>query len=359
MNARYATRTTILALCITTGATPAAHERTDTDGMARHTFEFPDVHPQANLEITLHRTLRVPDDGRSYPLPPSLGPFPAQRVRPENSGYPADIAIRRIPMYQSEAMWIGFGPTPWPSYPMRVRVLTGATDAISGETVKVTPRQHPADTFPTEPQGFVIVPEQPWLDGFKTGSGEVRQFVAEPLGLGRSAEEQLAPEATPQGGLWIGVEPIKGSIWEKEKPKTITRGAEMQALAAPSQTEQSMGLAPGGTIVQQIIRSKRPESHWSGTVQWIRFELMSTLAWMHATGRKPPHPGPTSEAYTHAGLPWFDYWDAEREALEGSNPLSALESLEEWDHTATQPVDIPSEQVHDLSPKKTPTAIVP
>jgi hypothetical protein len=32
------------------------------------------------LAVTLHRTLRIPDDGRDYPLPPSLGGFPALRA---------------------------------------------------------------------------------------------------------------------------------------------------------------------------------------------------------------------------------------------------------------------------------------
>jgi hypothetical protein len=31
------------------------------------------------LGISFHRTLRVPDDGRTYPLPPGLGRFPVRR----------------------------------------------------------------------------------------------------------------------------------------------------------------------------------------------------------------------------------------------------------------------------------------
>ena len=32
-------------------------------------FSFPEVHPKAKLTIALRRTLRVPDDGGTYPLP--------------------------------------------------------------------------------------------------------------------------------------------------------------------------------------------------------------------------------------------------------------------------------------------------
>jgi hypothetical protein len=30
--------------------------------------------------VAFERTLRIPDDGREYPLPPSLGEFPVHRV---------------------------------------------------------------------------------------------------------------------------------------------------------------------------------------------------------------------------------------------------------------------------------------
>ena len=33
-------------------------------------FSFPDIHPQAELAINFQRTLRIPDDDKSYPLPP-------------------------------------------------------------------------------------------------------------------------------------------------------------------------------------------------------------------------------------------------------------------------------------------------
>lgn len=43
-------------------------------------FSFPEVHPKASLAISFQRTLRVPDDGRTYPLPPGLGNFPIRHV---------------------------------------------------------------------------------------------------------------------------------------------------------------------------------------------------------------------------------------------------------------------------------------
>ena len=43
-------------------------------------FSFPEVHKQAKLTVELQRTLRIPDDDRTYPLPPGLGNFPLCHV---------------------------------------------------------------------------------------------------------------------------------------------------------------------------------------------------------------------------------------------------------------------------------------
>ena len=47
----------------------------------RLAFSFPDVHPHAKLDITFQRTLRIPDDDKTYPLPPGLGALSAQARR--------------------------------------------------------------------------------------------------------------------------------------------------------------------------------------------------------------------------------------------------------------------------------------
>jgi hypothetical protein len=39
-------------------------------------FSCKEVHPRARLSIDFQRTLRIPDDGESHPLPPGLSNFP-------------------------------------------------------------------------------------------------------------------------------------------------------------------------------------------------------------------------------------------------------------------------------------------
>jgi hypothetical protein len=43
-------------------------------------FRFPKMHPEAECSIHFQRTLRIPDDGGDYPLPPGLGAFPVRHL---------------------------------------------------------------------------------------------------------------------------------------------------------------------------------------------------------------------------------------------------------------------------------------
>src|SRR5688572_27076417 len=64
------------------------------------------------LTITFHRTLRIPDNDRTYPLPPSLGVFPLRRVADFADTVPSSWLQHGgvfLPMFQREAMWMGFG----------------------------------------------------------------------------------------------------------------------------------------------------------------------------------------------------------------------------------------------------------
>ena len=73
----------------------------------------PDVHPDAVLDIGFQRTFRIPDDGKTYPLPPGFGDFPLRHVDDHADRVPPAWLARggvMLPMYQSEAMWLLFDP---------------------------------------------------------------------------------------------------------------------------------------------------------------------------------------------------------------------------------------------------------
>ena len=66
-----------------------------------------------DARIEFQRTLRIPDDNKTYPLPPSLGTFDIVKAQDfiNSDGLPSNWKKRKgviIPMWQKEAMWISF-----------------------------------------------------------------------------------------------------------------------------------------------------------------------------------------------------------------------------------------------------------
>jgi hypothetical protein len=169
------------------------------------TFRFPEVHDHAETAIHFQRTLRIPDDGRHYPLPPGLGAFPLRHVEDYAARVPADWRERcgvMMPLYQAEAMWISFGG--WRrfggGYPCAIKIAAGKINAVSGKPWK--------PELDASERDYVVVPEQPWLDGFSVAKDVIRQFVAMPLGSGYTVEEQITGKAE-HGGLQIIVYPMQ------------------------------------------------------------------------------------------------------------------------------------------------------
>jgi hypothetical protein len=194
-------------------------------------------------------------------------------------------------------------------------VATGKISAITGKSWR--------KGLSKRPQNYLSVPEQPWLDGFCVEKGIIRQFVAMPLGSGYSAEEQITEEAE-HGGLQISVYPLKAEMY---KPATF-RSPEsspkfMYSLAAPD-----MSLAPGGRMKQEIYKDPYRLKDWNTEHNSRCFvHIVNSLVWRSITGKNPPTAPFTSEEYTRHGLPWFEFYNAEAEALEGADPLAALLSV--------------------------------
>ncbi len=89
-----------------------------------------------------------------------------------------------------------------------------------------------------------------------------------------------------------------------------------------------MGLAPGGRMHQEIYRDEFELEDWDQRHRSRCFiHLTNSLVWRAITGEAPPTTPPTAREYTAAGLPWFDYYAADRKALEGSEKLAELESV--------------------------------
>ena len=240
-------------------------------------FRFPEVHAKARCSISFMRTLRLPDDNRSHPLPPGLGHFPLHHV--DDFGVTVPPAWRRhggvfLPMYQAEAMWIDFNG----SYPMALKIAAGKVCALTGEAW--------SSELVVEPQGYLVVPEQPWLDGFCVAEGLIRQFVAMPLGEGYSAEEQLTGEAR-HGGLQIEAHPMKPDVYEAlhraPEPEHFAMYSSMPAQAP------DMGLAPGGLMRQEVYEDEYGLEAWDLSHSSRCFvHIVNSVQYLEVTGERPP-----------------------------------------------------------------------
>lgn len=299
-------------------------------------FSFPDVHESARVTIDFKRTLRIPDDDRTYPLPPGLGSFPLRHVDDGTEHVPAGWMTHggvMLPMYQAEAMWIAFSAghddERGVAYPFAIRIAAGKINAVTGQ--QWTHGLHEA------PQDYVVSPRQPWLDGFCVTKGTIRQFVAMPLGQGYTAEEQITG-AADHGGVQIVVYPMKRNVFERRFPKrpvvledALFMCAEAAALspASPRATRvaASMGLAPGGRMKQDIYDDPFSFDDWDQEHSSRCFvHLANSEMWRMFTGEAPPTTPPTAADYTRAGLPWFDFY-GEGTAVAGSAILRGLKSV--------------------------------
>lgn len=290
-------------------------------------FQFPEVHEDAVCRVGFQRTLRIPDDNREYPLPPDLGRFPLEHVEDHSSRLPAawsDHGGVLLPMYQSEALWINFsggiGFRRGGSYPFAVKIAAGKINAVTGDTW--------ANGLVKDPQDYLVVPDQPWLDGFCVQKGLIRQFVAMPLGQGYTAEEQLTGGAE-HGGLQVIVYPMKRDRYEEmlKRSARVFDAGVCYSLAAPCESA-SMGLAPGGLMRQEIYEDEYGYDAWDMCQSSRCFvHILNSTQWAIATGKPVPGQPPSTGDYTKAGLPWFDYYGDKLIALSGTKKLAGMDSV--------------------------------
>ncbi len=279
-------------------------------------FRFPDVHADARCSIGFQRTLRIPDDDTDYPLPPGLSPFPLRHLDDHAARLP-DAWRRRggviVPMHQAEAMWIDFGSEC--GYPFAVKIATGKICALTGDTW--------VNHLNRDPQDYVVLPEQPWLDGYCVERGVIRQFVAMPLGEGYTVEEQLTGAAA-HGGLQILAYPMKAERYEA----LLQEQSSMHDFDRVEAPRADMGLAPGGRMRQEIYDDPYSLDAWDQRHSSRCFiAVANSMQWMAMTGEPPPLSPPTARTYTDMGLPWFEYYGGDAGAVAGAEKFKMISSV--------------------------------
>jgi hypothetical protein len=289
----------------------------ENDGLVARFSQIQD----AEKLIVPQRTLRVPDDGKKYPLPAGLGPFPMRYLEDFEANLPRPWVDRGgviMPMYRADAMWIAFGQ----GYPCAIKIGAGRTNVLNGR--RWTERLSRAR------QDYLVAPPQAALDGFCTGKDEVCQFVAVPLGRG----EELMLEAE-HGGIQIVIYPMKKERYDALRAAREQQGGDeeedggdvpdgmSQFAAGPRPV--AVGLAAGGRMSERIFADEHGVDAWDQSARARCFvTLVDALQWSRITGGRPPNDPFTPADYERQGLPWFKYGDDDLKALEGAPALAAV-----------------------------------
>jgi hypothetical protein len=307
------------------------------------------------FQIGFERTLRLPDHGGPYPLPPGLGPLPMRRVLEYDDKVPAGWRAGAGPedifllLHDHEALFIVFVGAEWK--PSAVKVGVGGRNAVSGEPWD--------EVLHDDPQDYLVCPPQPWLDGINAGEGTIRQFVAMPLGMGYTVEAQVTGEETFGGIQIIVYEPKPGNFPDQPPERDVAYRVSdgMVYAAAPAMARAvggaEMGLAAGGKMKQKIypdphgIDTWDPENHGR-----IYVHIVNSLMYRELTGKEPPATPVTAKTYAQYGLPWFDLYDDKLEDISAPDALKNVKSVKEKDQekgfTSQQddePVEIPEDKV--------------
>jgi hypothetical protein len=295
--------------------------------------------------IILHRTLRIPDDGNTYALPPSMGSFPIYRASDFLGKVPSNWKTENsyfFPMYQREAMWIDFQA----GHNCAIQVGVGKVNAVSGDQWD--------KNLVSSPQNYVVGPNpQKWLDGINSGTGTIKQFVAMPLGGGYTVEGQVTGKEE-FGGIQIAVYPPKYALEEEQYRDIIPgslaeslytstyKGMSMQALYSTPMKSASgsigrsiklgggresfelkpdsgvsagkvaaqMGLAAGGKMHQKVYPDPYGIDTWDPLKKetvWVY--ICNIPMFQEITGLPAPKCPISAKDYQSHGYPWFDLYD--------------------------------------------------
>ncbi|KAJ3068645.1 hypothetical protein HK102_007120 [Quaeritorhiza haematococci] len=227
-----------------------------------------------DLSISFHRTLRVPEDGETYPLPACLGHFPLFDVSQYRQKINDDRIAKRggvfFPVYQREAMWISFASRDF--LPYAIKLSGGGVNGITGLPNHVDLTGPDARKGHEEiEQDYLVVPTQPWIDGVRMDDKTVRQFVAMPLDSGYTIEDQLTGKGSVGGlqldifeGYESNVSFYVGSCKNRNK-KELACGPTASFYKSPSQ----LGLSVGEKIVMKSkYKIQRPTFLWD-LAKWV------------------------------------------------------------------------------------------
>jgi hypothetical protein len=166
------------------------------------------------------------------------------------------------------AMWINFSA----SQPFAIKLYVGGVNAISGVPINETPEAMIKRLQVSEKvkQDYIVLPEQPWLDGIASEDGRIRQFVAMPKGSGYSVEVQVTGEEKI-GGLQLEITPAKLGFPMPMRTKLYEHTSSHNSPAEKALDLRGKGLNDSSTVLD-LKRILENEFQVSIKYQKLRFE---------------------------------------------------------------------------------------
>lgn len=325
-----------------------------------------------NLNITLHRTVRVAEGRSPSNLPPDLGAMQTYRVADYKDRCPRswDQNGVFVALHDTEALWLSFSNVVGGSV-AAVLIGAGGLNALTGEKLGTV----------LEKNNYVVTPPQPWLDGWQASDGTVYQFIATPFkeGDGLSVAEQLIGSQSKTGAIGIAVfepkKPVnrlengswKGSNsinyqddnsfndvygcstmgWESTEHQvnnftpdsglmkssimslhslSNNRGVSngpLRSRSLESATFNEMGIGKGGKITQHIYEDPYGVSTWKTKPSGLgAIYIVNAQTFEYIIGKKIPPPV-DHNSYNGA---WYKVNDSHLKETEGSTQFDYLQS---------------------------------
>lgn len=212
-------------------------------------------------------------------------------------------------------------------------------------------------------QNYLVVPPQPWLDGWKAEDGKIYQFVAAEMGSGETVEGQITGEEKIGGLQFLVFDPKEGQkLIHKTRPHEYIIGGcwggyegtlpghsssiyasdivcaaagaiapiAMRSPQAVKKAVTSMGLGRGGEIEQKIYPDPYGIEVWKELPTAVEvIYMVSSEDFKQVTGYDAPPTPVTYEKYQQYGLPWFELHDQKYKDTKGSDIFAKLKPVGE------------------------------
>jgi hypothetical protein len=243
-------------------------------------FCFPEIHLDAKIGVVFNRTFRIPNDGKTYPLPYEFGRLPINQIDISKKQTKHKSII--LPMWQSEAMRIqlisNYSHLHRYIYPFAVRVSIGESELIGKPWSKTL-----------DENNCFITPEQPWTYGYKTENGVLQQFTAGPLEINATAEE-IADE--------VGSEKIQFEVFPMRRDKFERR---FPAGRYPEE-KYLEDRYPKRLFTKHVY----DEKCWATENDGCFIYMLNSIMWRTITKQQMPTMPFTASDYEQMKCPWYE-----------------------------------------------------